>query len=195
MPLSPADGFTPLMLASFCGGALEPMPTEEDEAEDTSASIISDLICQGAQLGARTDRTGETALHLAARYARADAAKRLLDAGADTNAQDHSGRTPLHTAVTADAQGVFQVRWACPFGLQSWDRHQTDVDLNPTSAFQSSFFSFVKWGYMGVEFLESSYFLNLTDSRGCGGWGPQRAWRYSWSSCSCHDPPRCTLLP
>lgn len=109
------DGFTPLMLASFCGGALEPMPTEEDEAEDTSASIISDLICQGAQLGARTDRTGETALHLAARYARADAAKRLLDAGADTNAQDHSGRTPLHTAVTADAQGVFQVRWACPF--------------------------------------------------------------------------------
>ena len=94
------------MLASFCGGALEPIPTEEDEAEDTSASIISDLICQGAQLGARTDRTGETALHLAARYARADAAKRLLDAGADTNAQDHSGRTPLHTAVTADAQGV-----------------------------------------------------------------------------------------
>lgn len=103
------DGFTPLMLASFCGGALEPMPPEEDEAEDTSASIISDLICQGAQLGARTDRTGETALHLAARYARADAAKRLLDAGADTNAQDHSGRTPLHTAVTADAQGVFQI--------------------------------------------------------------------------------------
>lgn len=117
--LVPADGFTPLMLASFCGGALEPMPAEEDEADDTSASIISDLICQGAQLGARTDRTGETALHLAARYARADAAKRLLDAGADTNAQDHSGRTPLHTAVTADAQGVFQVRQACLFRLRS----------------------------------------------------------------------------
>lgn len=105
----PTDGFTPLMLASFCGGALDPAPTEEDETEDMPVSIISDLICQGAQLGARTDRTGETALHLAARYARADAAKRLLDAGADTNAQDHSGRTPLHTAVTADAQGVFQV--------------------------------------------------------------------------------------
>lgn len=117
--LVPADGFTPLMLASFCGGALESVPAEEEEAEDTSASIISDLICQGAQLGARTDRTGETALHLAARYARADAAKRLLDAGADTNAQDHSGRTPLHTAVTADAQGVFQVRGALRSGW-SW---------------------------------------------------------------------------
>lgn len=127
----PADGFTPLMLASFCGGALEPMPAEEDETDDASASIISDLICQGAQLGARTDRTGETALHLAARYARADAAKRLLDAGADTNAQDHSGRTPLHTAVTADAQGVFQVRQACLQIAELLGGHRVHLDLSP----------------------------------------------------------------
>lgn len=44
------------------------------------------------------------------RYARADAAKRLLDAGAEANAQDNTGRTPLHAAVAADAMGVFQVR-------------------------------------------------------------------------------------
>ena len=48
-------------------------------------------------------------MHLAARFARADAAKRLLDAGADANAPDNSGRTPLHTAVASDAQGVFQI--------------------------------------------------------------------------------------
>ncbi|XP_064296217.1 neurogenic locus notch homolog protein 3-like [Phalacrocorax carbo] len=74
-----------------------------------SAGVIGALLCQGASLGARTDRLGESALHLAARYARADAAKRLLGAGADANARDRAGRTPLHAAVTADAQGVFQI--------------------------------------------------------------------------------------
>mgnify|MGYP002715714859 FL=1 len=48
-------------------------------------------------------------MHLAARYARADASKRLLDAGAEVNLQDNTGRTPLHAAVAADAMGVFQV--------------------------------------------------------------------------------------
>uniref|UniRef100_T1GJH8 Uncharacterized protein n=1 Tax=Megaselia scalaris TaxID=36166 RepID=T1GJH8_MEGSC len=39
----------------------------------------------------------------------ADGAKKLLDAGADANAQDNTGRTPLHAAVAADAMGVFQI--------------------------------------------------------------------------------------
>ena len=54
--------------------------------------------------------TGETPLHLAARFSRADAARKLLDAGANAVAQDDSGRTPLHAAIAADARGVFQVR-------------------------------------------------------------------------------------
>lgn len=95
------------MIASCSGGGLETGNSEEEE--DASANVISDFIYQGANLHNQTDRTGETALHLAARYARSDAAKRLLEASADANIQDNMGRTPLHAAVAADAQGVFQV--------------------------------------------------------------------------------------
>ncbi|MEE6505193.1 hypothetical protein FKM82_005464 [Ascaphus truei] len=101
------DGFTPLMIAACSGGGLETGNSEEEE--DASANMISDFIVQGANLHNQTDRTGETALHLAARYARADAAKRLLESSADSNVQDNMGRTPLHAAVAADAQGVFQI--------------------------------------------------------------------------------------
>uniref|UniRef100_A0A4W3GEJ5 Neurogenic locus notch homolog protein 1 n=1 Tax=Callorhinchus milii TaxID=7868 RepID=A0A4W3GEJ5_CALMI len=102
------DGFTPLMIASCSGGGLETGNSEE-EGDDASGNVISDFIYQGANLHNQTDRTGETALHLAARYARSDAAKRLLEASADANVQDTMGRTPLHAAVAADAQGVFQI--------------------------------------------------------------------------------------
>uniref|UniRef100_UPI00398E4B72 neurogenic locus notch homolog protein 1-like n=1 Tax=Pristiophorus japonicus TaxID=55135 RepID=UPI00398E4B72 len=102
------DGFTPLMIASCSGGGLETGNSEE-EVDDASGNLISDFIYQGAKLHNQTDRTGETALHLAARYARSDAAKRLLESSANANIQDNMGRTPLHAAVAADAQGVFQI--------------------------------------------------------------------------------------
>ena len=99
-------GLTPLMVASLRGGGLD---AGDEEDDDGTAAVIADLVAQGAKLNATMDKTGETSLHLAARYARADAAKRLLDAGADANAKDHTGRTPLHAAIAADAMGVFQV--------------------------------------------------------------------------------------
>ncbi len=97
------------MIASCSGGGLE---NENGEGEDDpSTDVITDFLYHGANLHNQTDRTGETALHLAARYARSDAAKRLLESCADANVKDNMGRTPLHAAVAADAQGVFQVNY------------------------------------------------------------------------------------
>jgi Notch 1 len=101
-------GMTPLMVASVRGGGID-NGEDIDTTDDSTAQIISELVAQGAELNATMDKTGETSLHLAARYARSDAAKRLLDAGADANSQDNTGRTPLHAAVAADAMGVFQI--------------------------------------------------------------------------------------
>ncbi|CAB0039615.1 unnamed protein product [Trichogramma brassicae] len=100
-------GMTPLMVAAVSGAGLD--TGEEEDENDNTAATIANLVAQGADPNATTDKSGETSLHLAARYARADAAKRLLDAGADANSQDNTGRTPLHSAVAADAMGVFQI--------------------------------------------------------------------------------------
>jgi Notch-like protein len=107
-------GLTPLMVASMASGGADVLhrrvlPGHGIEVTTKSAAIIQDLIHEGADMRATTDFSGETPLHLAARYSRADAAKRLLEGGADPMAKDNSGRTPLHSAIAADARGVFQI--------------------------------------------------------------------------------------
>ncbi len=99
-------GLTPLMLASFwphSGLYMADLCNEEEGKK------VKSLIDQGADVKLQMDKTGETPLHLAARYARADAAKTLLDAKANANAPDNNGRTPFHAAVAADARDVFNI--------------------------------------------------------------------------------------
>ncbi len=93
-------------LPGTCGGTCG--DGDEKDRDDSGATFVSDLLTLGADYESKTDRE-ETPLHLAARHSRADAAKCLLDKGANANSRDRLNRTPLHSAIGADAQGVFQV--------------------------------------------------------------------------------------
>lgn len=44
------------------------MESQDDDDEDGTGALIADLVAQGADLQAVTDMTGESPLHLAARY-------------------------------------------------------------------------------------------------------------------------------
>lgn len=103
---SPTDGVAPLMSAVFCE------PVESTIVQGPwlgNPKPWKPLLDRGACSQAHTVGTGETPLHLAARFSRPTAARRLLEAGANPNQPDQAGRTPLHTAVAADAREVCQV--------------------------------------------------------------------------------------
>uniref|UniRef100_A0A8C2VC98 Neurogenic locus notch homolog protein 4 n=1 Tax=Chinchilla lanigera TaxID=34839 RepID=A0A8C2VC98_CHILA len=100
------DGVTPLMSAVCCGGV---EPRTFQGAWLGSPEPWEPLLDGGACPQAHTVGSGETPLHLAARFSRPTAARRLLEAGANPNEPDQAGRTPLHTAVAADAREVCQL--------------------------------------------------------------------------------------
>lgn len=109
-------GQTPLMLAAM-GAVTSKDPLglvaygTTGELDASAANKVSDLLLRGAQLNVAHKITGETPLHLAARHGRADTARSLLEKcnSQDVNAQDATGRTPLHAAIAADSLGVFEI--------------------------------------------------------------------------------------
>jgi ankyrin repeat protein len=78
------DGFTPLQLAAHFG----------------HAGLVSLLAERGADVEAVSrNPMAVRPIHAACSAGRVDAARVLLDAGADVNAAEHGGYTPLHLAL------------------------------------------------------------------------------------------------
>jgi hemoglobin len=98
------------------GGKHTPLYCTGNEcAGAESAEVVHALIRGGAQVDAHDGVTGATPLHMAARRGNAVVAKALLDCGADINARDRRGDTPLQRAINCKKAHVAEL-------LRSWRR-------------------------------------------------------------------------
>src|SRR5688572_5031416 len=75
-------------------------PSLFDAARAGDCGAVGRRIAAGADVR-QTDRSGWTALHLAAGSGRGEVARLLLKHGADPNAASVGGATPLHSAAAA----------------------------------------------------------------------------------------------
>ncbi|XP_049944395.1 ankyrin repeat domain-containing protein 65-like [Schistocerca serialis cubense] len=70
-----------------------------EAAKEGAVEEVRALLAAGADVGARDEEFGETALHWAAWRGHAAVVRLLLSAASDHNARDQGGQTPLHWAA------------------------------------------------------------------------------------------------
>jgi hypothetical protein len=77
-----------------------------DAARSGNVARAVELLTAEPDLARQHTPAGETALHAAVGFRQAELVELLLSAGADLNAPDAAGRTPLHVAAMTDAKFV-----------------------------------------------------------------------------------------
>ena len=78
-------------------------------ASPAGAEVVRALVRAGAGVNACAGAMRATALHMAARRGHVDVARALLECGADVNARDRNGITPLQRAINCRRKEVAQI--------------------------------------------------------------------------------------
>lgn len=104
--VDPAPSTSDNGLCSFPKTLLRGMTTLHWASMRGSWEIVQDLIMSGADLDARVSRSGETALHLAARCGREAVVGVLLDAGCNWCVFSAYNLTPMDLAASSNHRGT-----------------------------------------------------------------------------------------
>jgi ankyrin repeat protein len=88
------------------GGGHAPLYSLGNGCVTAGGEVVRSLVRAGANVNANSGVKNCTALHMAARRDNVDVARALLECGADIEARDSLGETPLRRAVNCNQVGV-----------------------------------------------------------------------------------------
>ncbi|KAK4139203.1 ankyrin repeat-containing domain protein [Dichotomopilus funicola] len=147
---------------------MDDAPVKHDEFEGNRVTLIKALVEGGADVNAKFDKRGHrgvTPLMLACELAEPRAVAALVQCGAEINAQDRNGRTPLCYAVTVRVDHRGEVPEIASIMLRHGAR--MDIEEEPNSSPLDTAIKHIRWAEDDVleAMLTVADKTNLTHSK------------------------------